>query len=183
MSLTSQNMDISPVAHEPVSPVDVIGGFGRHRAERTFATVHSTSSNQQIQESYNSSETNGALKTPRTARFAESTSVNSPIGPTESGRSPFVDPSSAAADSKHDVSDVGFGYVKEAEITRQANIPPLTPASPLKSALKSPSGRTLNPLSPTFREELILEKQEKTTEKQNAKDLVSSGISNPKKKT
>lgn len=163
-------MDISPVAHEPVSPVDVIGGFGRHRAERTFAVIHSTPSNQQTQESHSSSEYNGSLKTPRTARFAESTSVNSPIGPTESGRSPFVSPVTDA-ETKHDVSDVGFGYVKEAEITRHPNLPPLTPASPLKSALKSPSGRTLNPLSPTFREELVLEKQEKVTEKQNAKDL------------
>ena len=49
---------------------------------------------------------------------------------------------------------------------------PLTPASPLKSALKVPGtpGR-LNPLSPTFKEEQVLEKQEESTEKANAKDL------------
>ena len=51
---------------------------------------------------------------------------------------------------------------------------PLTPASPLKSAMKVPGtpGRTLNPLSPTFREEQILEKTEGMTEKEQAKDLV-----------
>lgn len=51
---------------------------------------------------------------------------------------------------------------------------PLTPGSPLRSALKVPGtpGRLMNPLSPTFREEQILEKQEESTEKQQAKDLV-----------
>ena len=52
---------------------------------------------------------------------------------------------------------------------------PLTPNSPLKSALKPPGtpGRLVNPLSPTFREEEVLEKREEHTEKQNAKDIVS----------
>lgn len=52
----------------------------------------------------------------------------------------------------------------------------MTPRSPLKSAMKVPGtpGRGLaNPLSPTFREEQVLEKQEKSTEKQQAHDLVS----------
>ena len=51
----------------------------------------------------------------------------------------------------------------------------MTPNSPLKSALKVPGtpGR-LNPLSPTFKEEQILEKSEEKTEKENAKDLVGS---------
>ena len=51
----------------------------------------------------------------------------------------------------------------------------MTPNSPLKSALKVPgtTGR-LNPLSPTFKEEQILEKHETRTEKQNAKDLVNT---------
>ena len=53
---------------------------------------------------------------------------------------------------------------------------PLTPGSPLKSALKVPGtpARFANPLSPTFREEQILEKQEELTEKENARDLVST---------
>lgn len=51
---------------------------------------------------------------------------------------------------------------------------PLTPGSPLKSAMKIPGtpGRRIdNPLSPTFREEQILEKHEELTEKEQAKDL------------
>lgn len=53
---------------------------------------------------------------------------------------------------------------------------PMTPRSPLKSAMKVPGtpGRTLaNPLSPTFREEEELEVKEKLTEKEQARDLVS----------
>lgn len=52
----------------------------------------------------------------------------------------------------------------------------MTPASPLKSAMKVPGtpGRRIdNPLSPTFREEQILEKHENMTDKENARDLVS----------
>jgi len=51
----------------------------------------------------------------------------------------------------------------------------MTPASPLKSAMKvpgTPARRLDNPLSPTFREEQILEKTEEETEKEQAKDLV-----------
>lgn len=52
---------------------------------------------------------------------------------------------------------------------------PLTPHTPLKSALKPPgtAGRLLDPRSPTFHEEEALEKEELKTEKQNAADLVS----------
>jgi hypothetical protein len=51
----------------------------------------------------------------------------------------------------------------------------MAPKSPLKSALKVPGtpGRTMmNPLSPTFREEDRLEKQEAKTDKEQARDLV-----------
>lgn len=51
---------------------------------------------------------------------------------------------------------------------------PMTPASPLKSAMRipgTPGRRFDNPLSPTFREEQVLEKHEETTEKEQAKDL------------
>jgi hypothetical protein len=119
-----------------------------------------------------------SIKTPRTARFAEATSVNSPIGPTAAGRSPFADP----PQTRHMMpqpqpSDVGFGYVSDNQPSKHASFAgveiPLTPASPLKSALKVPGtpGR-LNPLSPTFREEQVVEKQEVDTEKRNAADLV-----------
>lgn len=53
---------------------------------------------------------------------------------------------------------------------------PAAPKSPLKSAMKVPGtpGRSLqNPLSPTFREEQILEEREKATDKEQARDLVS----------
>jgi hypothetical protein len=72
-------------------------------------------------------------------------------------------------------SDIGFGYIADNTATRHVEIQ-VGPASPgLKSAMKVPGtpGRKLeNPLSPTFREEQVLEKQEEVTEKQQAKDLV-----------
>ena len=76
-------------------------------------------------------------------------------------------------------SDVGFGYMSDNVGSKHSSYAgvevPLTPNSPLKSALKPPGtpGRLVNPLSPTFREEDILEKREEHTEKQNAKDIVS----------
>lgn len=72
-------------------------------------------------------------------------------------------------------SDVGFGYMADNRASKHASFTevPMTPNSPLKSALKVPGtpGR-LNPLSPTFQEEQVLEKSEEHTEKRNAKDLV-----------
>lgn len=51
---------------------------------------------------------------------------------------------------------------------------PLTPKTPMKSALKVPGtpGRMLDPRSPTFQEEVALEKEEDKTDKQNAADMV-----------
>tara|TARA_R110002060_G_scaffold31716_2_gene42284 strand:- start:46 stop:357 length:312 start_codon:yes stop_codon:yes gene_type:complete len=72
-------------------------------------------------------------------------------------------------------SDIGFGYISQNDPSRQTVEVPLTPGSPLKSAMKVPGtpGRRIdNPLSPTFREEQMLEKQEEVTEKEQAKDLV-----------
>lgn len=45
----------------------------------------------------------------------------------------------------------------------------------MKSALKPPGtpGRFLDPRSPTFKEEVVLENEEEKTEKQNAADVVS----------
>ncbi|KAI9844308.1 MAG: hypothetical protein M1838_002235 [Thelocarpon superellum] len=117
-----------------------------------------------------------SLKTPRTPRFAEATTVHSPV---EAGRSPFADPPHRMENhyAPHaQPSDVGFGYIGENENARAANHPsvPLddAPKSPLRSALKVPGtpGRR-NPLSPTFHEEEMLEKQEVSTDKENARDL------------
>jgi hypothetical protein len=81
-------------------------------------------------------------------------------------------------------SDVGFGYVADYDASNSSSSPVEQyatykpsfhgPQSPLKSALKSPGapGRTLNPLSPTFREEQALEMEEAKTDIQQAKDLV-----------
>jgi len=127
-----------------------------------------------------SSSSGLTIQTPRTARFAEATSVNSPIGPSAAGRNPFLDP---PVKTQHlmpqpQPSDVGFGYLADGQASKHSSYAgvevPLTPNSPLKSALKPPGtpGRLANPLSPTFREEQILEKREDHTEKQNAKDMV-----------
>jgi hypothetical protein len=53
--------------------------------------------------------------------------------------------------------------------------PGLPPNSPLKSAMKSPGAAPRNLdtiLSPTFREEQVLEKVEQQTDQQQARDLV-----------
>ena len=121
-----------------------------------------------------------SIKTPRTARFAEATSVNSPIDPRTTGRSPFADPplTTQYLMPQPQPSDVGFGYMTDNQASKHSSFGgvevPLTPNSPLKSALKPPGtpGRLANPLSPTFREEQILEKREEHTENQNAKDVV-----------
>ena len=128
-------------------------------------------------------EQGSKLKSPRTPRFAEATSVISPIEP--SSRGPFaVDPKNSAMTGSEssgtaapDVSDVGFGYVVDNRASRHPQDAALRsnpPNSPLKSALKSPGtpGTKNNPLSPTFREEQILEIREKETEEENAKDVV-----------
>ncbi|KAB8337041.1 hypothetical protein FH972_021345 [Carpinus fangiana] len=131
----------------------------------------------------NSSGDSLSLKSPRTARFAEATSVNSPMdGPTAQGRSPFHDDNIAPATTTHyqpqpQPSDVGFGYIGgNGPADRNSGIEmPATPRSPLKSALRSPGAapRKIEAaiLSPTFKEEQMLEKEEKKTEKQQAVDL------------
>lgn len=73
---------------------------------------------------------------------------------------------------------MGFGYIAENQPVEQHAIlrdPNGAAGTPLKSALKTPgtASRFLNPLSPTFREEQVLEKEEEKTEIQQAKDLVS----------
>jgi len=69
-------------------------------------------------------------------------------------------------------SDIGFGYIADNRRSEIVEMP-MTPASPLKSAMKVPgtARRVDNLLSPTFREEQILEKREAMTDKEQAKDL------------
>lgn len=120
-----------------------------------------------------SSDESLSLKVPRTPRFAEATTVYSPIDASEKGRSPFADPPQNKM-AQSNPSDVGFGYISENTAPRHVEIQ-VGPASPgLKSAMKVPGtpGRKFdNPLSPTFREEQVLEKHEQMTEKEQAKDL------------
>ena len=124
--------------------------------------------------------TSSKVKTPRSARFAEATSVYSPI---DAPKSPFASYPTNHYKPQPQVSYVGFGYVQtvEMEETDPRYLPPPTPrGAPLKSALKSPGapprtpGRPSMILSPTFREERDLEKQEVSLEKEQAKDIVSS---------
>lgn len=115
------------------------------------------------------STTSSLGKPPRTPRFAEATTVYSPV---EQPDTPFGrDDRSPVAHAQP--ADVGFGYIGD-ESSHVINMP-MTPKSPLKSAMKVPGtpGRKFeNPLSPTFMEEEMLEKREKDTEKEQVRDLV-----------
>lgn len=82
------------------------------------------------------------------------------------------------ATTEHKPSDVGFGYIADNGPVEQHATVPVTygvNGAPLKSAMKTPgtTTRLVNPMSPTFREEQMLEREEEKTEKQQAKDLVS----------
>ncbi|KAL2064921.1 hypothetical protein VTL71DRAFT_4061 [Oculimacula yallundae] len=131
-----------------------------------------------IRERTSSSSSDTSLKVPgpRTPRFAEATTVYSPIEASEDSRSPFADPPAIRTQTvmaQSQPSDIGFGYISNNDPSRQTEVP-LTPGSPLKSAMRVPGtpGRKIdNPLSPTFREEQMLEKHEVVTEKEQAKDL------------
>ncbi|KAK7970762.1 hypothetical protein PG996_000808 [Apiospora saccharicola] len=116
--------------------------------------------------SQGSSSSSSSLKQLRTPRFAEATSIHSPVD----GRGPFADPQEA---THAQPADVGFGYIGENTATKESSNPTV-PMTPLKSAMKvpgTPARRIENPLSPTFREEEILGKREQDTEKEQAKDL------------
>ena len=162
---------------DTVSPVDPISG--RSLLQRTQTDEKKIPQIIVRPRTSTSSSSGLSIQTPRTARFVEATSVDSPIGPTTAGRNPFADPQPTTRHlmPEPQPSDVGFGYVADNSGSKHASFAgvevPITPASPLKSALKVPGtpGR-LNPLSPTFHEEQLLEKEEEKTEQQNAKDLV-----------
>ncbi|KAJ5675790.1 hypothetical protein N7462_008687 [Penicillium macrosclerotiorum] len=151
------NASDSPRMEHPTEPHDI-----------TRASYHSGMGDIPLQpttqQTRSSSESNGAsLKSPRTARFAEATTVHSPI---DQPRSPFADPPRTGG-----VGDVGFGYVNTPHVAVERPLySPL--ASPLPPGLKVPNtAKSLNPLSPTFREEYMLEKQEATSKKHNARDM------------
>jgi len=127
-----------------------------------------------------------SLKSPRTARFAEATAVNSPIEPQ---KLPFGEERSSYYMAEPQPSDVGFGYVNRYESVEMPdtdnndypsmpkNPMPKTPMpkTPLKSAMKTPGAPPRdfgNILSPTFVQEERLDKQEKHTDRRQAKDLV-----------
>ncbi|KAF1824277.1 uncharacterized protein K489DRAFT_316866 [Dissoconium aciculare CBS 342.82] len=125
-----------------------------------------------------------SLKSPRTARFAEATAVHSPIEPSPAAL-PFGREKTVHLMAQPQVSDVGFGYVNKHESVEMPDTeyrPPVvaralrSPTMPLKSAMKTPGapprdfGEAI--LSPTFKEEQIVEKTEKFTENQQVKDVV-----------
>jgi hypothetical protein len=163
--------------YEPVSPVDITSN---NRRSRTVGFSHDDDDDKEPKTRTrslrtDSSSSTNSLKSPRKARFAEATSVLSPAtGPGEH-RSPFADPK--MAEDAHKPSDVGFGYIADNQPREQfATVRSNTEnGQPLKSAMKTPgtAGRLLNPLSPTFKEEVDLERQEDKTDKEQARDLVS----------
>ena len=126
--------------------------------------------------SSSASSSSGKLsqRSPRVARFAEATSVNSPIDPPAKGRNPFAGAPIAThyLRPQAQVADVGFGYMAD-DIKHSTVEVPMTPRTPMRSALKTPNtaGRVLDPRSPTFKEEVKVEEEEVKTDKQNAKDM------------
>lgn len=155
------NRDYSPQTYEPVVPEDL-----------TRSSYHSAMGpppQHTVQERSSSETSNASLKSPRTARFAEATSIHSPIE--QAQRSPFADP--PKSQSQGNVGDVGFGYVGAGSHHTDDQVP----MSPFRPDLKVPqTAKSLNPLSPTFREEYMLEKQEKKAEVENARDIVRNSL-------
>ncbi|KAG5291305.1 MARVEL domain-containing protein [Histoplasma capsulatum G186AR] len=154
--------------YEPVSPVDIINP---RRSKNAGPMSVPKDPNEKP-----SGPAAPALKSPRTARFAEVTTFHSPIDPP--GKSPFADPPSMSQTNQQtQVSDLGFGYMADNQPDHVTEQPQTAagrnpPNSPLKSALKSPGAPARSVLlSPTFREEQILEHHERDTEKANAKDV------------
>ncbi|KIX06562.1 uncharacterized protein Z518_04538 [Rhinocladiella mackenziei CBS 650.93] len=172
---------MSPSNFEPVSPIDITAGS---KPVRSVNFAEGLDEKSDIKASSRSIRTNSTASTApslnpaRKARFAEATSVFSPASGPGEHTSPFADPQMDNPNNEGPKpSDVGFGYISDNQpVEQHATIrgdPNGTAGPPLKSALKTPgtANRLLNPLSPTFREEQILEKEELKTEIQQAKDL------------
>lgn len=160
MSISGDSQKSSPQTYEPVVPTDLTRG--------SYHSAMGPPPQQTVQETRSSSDSGASLKSPRTARFAEATTIHSPLEQTN--RSPFADPTKNQ--SSGGVGDLGFGYVTANDPAQHAQ-DSMPPVSPLRSGLRVPNtARSLNPLSPTFREEYMLGKQEKHAEKENARDLV-----------
>lgn len=173
---------MSPSNFEPVSPIDLTADTKR---VRNVGFIEDLDEKAEIKATTRSLRTNSTASTTpsvnpvRRARFAEATSVLSPAAGPGEHRSPFADPTMDHAGNSDGPkpSDVGFGYISDNQPVEQHAIlrdPNGAAGAPLKSALKTPgtASRLLNPLSPTFREEQILEKEEEKTDVQQAKDLV-----------
>ena len=190
-----------PSNFEPVSPIDLTADSKRSHRSVGFnlssqdldeksdikATTRSIRTNSTA--STRSSTTGGTHPTVRRARFAEATSVFSPASGPGENQSPFADPSSkmeaSHANEAPKPSDLGFGYIADNQpVEQNVYIRSHPNGQPLKSALKTPgtASRMLNPLSPTFREEQMLEKEEMKTEIQQAKDLVSPAFTSNSRK-
>ncbi|KAL1304909.1 hypothetical protein AAFC00_003826 [Neodothiora populina] len=145
-----------------------------------------TSSGSSLNSSFSS------LRTPRVARFAEATSIHSPIEPT-SVQLPLQTFATNHYAPQPQPADIGFGYVNEKHLsiemeetdnqrlpqgrpqTSGPSMPMMSP--PLKSAMKTPGAPPKSSRSAFFGpettrdEEEALEKEEALTEQQQAKDL------------
>jgi hypothetical protein len=184
-----------PSNFEPVSPVDLTADSKHSRRSVGFnlSAQDLDEKSDFVKQSTRSIRTNstassirsssgGDRPAARRARFAEATSVFSPASGPGDNQSPFADPPTkmegASSREGPKPSDVGFGYISDNQPVEQnvyiRSDPNGAAGQPLKSALKTPgtASRMLNPLSPTFREEQMLEKEEMKTEIQQAKDLV-----------
>ncbi|KAK5122485.1 hypothetical protein LTR85_004069 [Meristemomyces frigidus] len=148
-----------------------------HRKKPTF-TIE-TRPRASSEDSFAPSVKASSLKSPRTARFAEATAVDSPVEPR---KLPFADRTvTNHYMAQPQPSDVGFGYMKHESVempdTDNNDYPSMPTGgmkSPLKSAMKTPGAAPRdfgNILSPTFKEDETLEKQEAHTEKRQAQDL------------
>ncbi|KAL2417754.1 hypothetical protein ABEF95_004952 [Exophiala dermatitidis] len=168
---------MAPSNFEPVSPIDLTADSRRYRTADLDEKADIKATTRSLRTNSTASSTRSGNQV-RRARFAEATSVLSPASGPGEHQSPFADPKmddSSSGGPKP--SDVGFGYISDSQpIEQHATIrgdPNGLAGAPLKSALKTPgtASRMLNPLSPTFREEQMLEKEEEKTEVQQAKDL------------
>ncbi|KAJ5286820.1 hypothetical protein N7478_002506 [Penicillium angulare] len=160
MSVSGDSSNGSPRTYEPVVSHD----FTRASYHSGMGPIkdHTVT---QTKETRSSESSGASLKSPRTARFAEATTIYSPVE--RSGPNPFAGPDKVS----QGVADTGFGYVAVNTPARPTD-DSMPPMSPWRADLKVPkSAMSLNPLSPTFREEYYLEKGEKHAEKENARDV------------